>query len=265
MNRSEGCIRVVESVSEAEALFRPAVLIPVYNHELAIGPTLDQVLVAGCKVLLVDDGCEDACARVLVELRDRHPDSIKLLRLPRNGGKGAAVKAGLRALLAAGYSHGLQIDADGQHDGDDVARFLQTARESPESLVSGNPKFDSDVPRIRYYGRYLTHILVWINTLSFEIRDAMCGFRVYPLAATVALLEQQHCGDRMDFDPEIMVRWHWRGGSVVNLPTRVRYPLDGVSHFNLLRDNLLIARMHARLFFGMLLRLPAILGRRLRG
>ncbi len=265
MNRNEGCIRVVESVSLADAVFRPAVLIPVYNHERAIGPTLDEVLTAGCEVLLVDDGSDDACARVLVGLRDRHPDKVRLLRLPRNGGKGAAVKAGMRALLAWGYSHGLQIDADGQHDIDDVPHFLETARESPGSLVSGCPEFDAEVPRIRYYGRYLTHVWVWINTLSFEIRDTMCGFRVYPLAATVALLEQEHCGDRMEFDPEIMVRWHWRGGSVVILPTRVRYPLDGVSHFNLLRDNLLISRMHVRLFFGMLLRLPAILGRRLRG
>jgi glycosyltransferase involved in cell wall biosynthesis len=237
----------------------------VYNHEHAIGPTLENVLAVGCEVLLVDDGSEDACAQMLVGLRDRYANRVTLLRLPRNEGKGAAVKAGLRALLGAGYSHGLQIDADGQHDIDDVPCFLETARKLPGSLVNGCPEFDADVPRIRFYGRYLTHVWVWINTLSFEIRDAMCGFRVYPLAATVDLLEQENCGDRMDFDTEIIVRWHWRGGSVVNLSTHVRYPLDGVSHFNLLRDNLMISRMHVRLFFGMLLRLPTILGRRLRG
>ncbi len=253
-----------ESASSAES-FRPAVLIPVYNHEHAIGPTLARVLQQGCCVLLVDDGSEAACAQVLTGLRDQYPDKVSLLRLPRNGGKGAAVKAGLRALLEAGYSHGLQVDADGQHDVDDLPRLLESARQHPQSLVSGYPEYDEAVPRIRFYGRYLTHVWVWINTLSFDIRDTMCGFRVYPLAAIVAMLEREPCGNRMDFDPEVMVRWHWRGGRVVSLPTRVSYPLDGVSHFNLLRDNVLITWMHTRLFFGMLLRLPVILGRRLRG
>ena len=240
-------------------------LIPVYNHEHAIGPTLEAVLAQGCTVLLVDDGSDEACARVLVELCERHADRVELLRLAQNGGKGAAVKAGLRVLLATGYSHGLQIDADGQHDIDDLPRLLAAARQYPHSLVSGYPEFAADAPRIRFYARYLTHVWVWINTLSFDIRDTMCGFRVYPLAAVVAMLEQEPCGDRMDFDPEVMVRWHWRGGHVIGLSTRVSYPLDGVSHFDVVKDNLRITHMHARLFFGMLLRLPVILGRRIRG
>ena len=230
-------------------------LIPVYNHQHAIGATLQAVLAHGHDVLLVDDGSDAACARVLAELSERHAARVDLLRLPRNGGKGVAVKAGLRALASAGYSHGVQV----------VGIVLDAARASPDSLVSAYPEFDDDVPRLRYYGRYLTHVWIWINTLSFQIRDAMCGFRVYPLAATLNLLEREPCGDRMDFDPEVLVRWHWRGGQVVNLPTRVRYPLDGVSHFDLFNDNWLITRMHTRLFFGMLLRLPAILGRRARG
>lgn len=240
-------------------------LIPVYNHEHAIGQTLDSVLGHGLDVLLVDDGSDAGCARVLTGLRDLHADRVTLLRLPRNGGKGAAVKAGLRALHDWGYSHALQVDADGQHDIGDMPGMLEAARQHPHSLVTGYPCYDDDVPAIRFYGRYLTHVWVWINTLSLQIRDAMCGFRVYPLAATVALLEREPCGNRMDFDPEVMVRWHWRGGGLVNLPTRVSYPLDGVSHFNLLKDNMLITRMHARLFLGMLLRLPVILGRRIRG
>jgi glycosyltransferase involved in cell wall biosynthesis len=255
---------VGESASDNER-FRPAVLIPVYNHEHAIGPTLGAVLAQGCTVLLVDDGSDEACARVLVELCERHADRVELLRLAQNGGKGVAVKAGLRALLATGYSHGLQVDADGQHDIDDLPRLLAAARQYPQSLVSGYPEYAADTPRIRFYARYLTHVWVWINTLSFDIRDTMCGFRVYPLAAVVAMLEQEPCGDRMDFDPEVMVRWHWRGGHVIGLSTRVSYPLDGVSHFDVIKDNLRITRMHARLFFGMLLRLPVILGRRVRG
>jgi glycosyltransferase involved in cell wall biosynthesis len=262
MNQTGGFIPVAESALRNNGTFRPAVLIPVYDHELAIGPTLAEVLSHDWPVLMVDDGSGEACRDTLVELRDCHPERVSLVRLEENGGKGAAVKVGFNTLLAEGFSHAVQIDADGQHDISDLQVFLETAANNPDSLVTGYPLFDADIPRTRFYGRYLTHIWVWINTLSFNIRDTMCGFRVYPLAAVVEMLEQEKCGNRMDFDPEVIVRWHWRGGKVMNLPTRVRYPLDGISHFDIWKDNLLISLMHSRLFFGMLYRLPGILWRR---
>jgi glycosyltransferase involved in cell wall biosynthesis len=265
MNQSGGFIRVAESVLQIDGWFRPAVLIPVFDHELAIGSTLDEVLNHDYPVMMVDDGSGDSCRDILVELCARYPERVRLIRLEKNGGKGAAVKAGFNALLAEGFSHAVQIDADGQHDIADLPLFLETAAENSQALVTGYPVFDADIPRARFYGRYLTHVWVWINTLSFAIRDTMCGFRVYPLAAVVEMLKQETCGNRMDFDPEVIVRWYWRGGKVINLPTRVGYPIDGVSHFDVCKDNLLISLMHARLFFGMLYRLPGILWRRTRG
>ena len=172
--------------------------------------------------------------------------------------------AGLRD-VADGCSHALQIDADGQHDADDVPRFLAEAQAHPDAVVNGRPVYDESVPKGRLVGRYATHVWVWINTLSFDIADSMCGFRAYPLAATIAMLDRESVGLRMDFDIEIIVRLHWAGVPVRNLPTRVTYPLDGVSHFDLWRDNLRISKMHARLFFGMLWRAPRLLLRRIGG
>ncbi|MGH6629717.1 MAG: glycosyltransferase family 2 protein, partial [Burkholderiales bacterium] len=123
---------------------------------------------------------------------------------------------------------------------------------------------DHTVPRSRLYGRYLTHVWVWINTLSLQIKDSMCGLRAYPLAATCAIWRKTSIGQRMDFDVEIIVRLKWEGVQVVSTPVRVHYPADGVSHFDLLMDNVRISWMHARLFFGMLVRLPWLLDRRLR-
>jgi glycosyltransferase involved in cell wall biosynthesis len=256
---------VAESAFHNDRSFRPAILIPVYNHEAAVGPTLDAVLRYGCPVLMVDDGSGEVCREVLIALSNKYSSQVRLLHLAKNCGKGAAVKAGFLALISDGYSHALQIDADGQHDITDFPLFLETGRSNPECIVTGYPKFHGDAPRLRFYCRYLTHVWVWINTLSFTIRDSMCGFRVYPLAAIVELLEQEKCGNRMDFDTEVIVRWSWRGGGILNLPTRVSYPLHGVSHFDVWNDNLLITQMHSRLFFGMLIRLPGILWRRLRG
>jgi glycosyltransferase involved in cell wall biosynthesis len=184
------------------------------------------------------------------------------MRLPVNQGKGGAMMAGLREAQRRGHTHALQIDADGQHDPGDIPKFLATARARVAELVCGTPVYDASIPKGRLYGRYLTHVWVWINTLSFEIRDSMCGFRVYPLNATVAVLDSATLGRRMDFDTEVLVRLYWRGVRFANVPTRVTYPLDGISHFKALRDNVLISRMHARLFFGMLLRLPVLLWRK---
>ena len=244
--------------------FQPWVVVPVYNHEHAIGITVEHLVPNGVPVLLVDDGSNQSCAAVLRELASRHAGQVSLLRLNQNGGKGAAVIAGMRQAATFGASHVLQIDADGQHDSADVPRFLAESAAHPDAVINGRPLYDESVPTGRLVGRYATHVWVWINTLSLDIADSMCGFRVYPLAATLALLDREHVGRRMDFDIEIIVRLHWAGVPIRTVPTKVTYPLDGVSHFRLWRDNARISAMHTRLFFGMLWRAPRLLLRRLR-
>lgn len=242
--------------------FRPCAVIPVYNHEHALPVVVEHLRQAHLPCLLVDDGSSAACAAVIDGLATQ--DGVQLLRLAQNQGKGGAVMAGLREAARQGYSHALQVDADGQHDLGNLEDFLEIAREQPQVLVCGYPQYDDSVPRGRLYGRYATHIWVWINTLSLSIRDSMCGFRIYPLPATLALIDSEHIGRRMDFDSEILVRLFWRNQPMRWLPVRVHYPLDGISHFQLWRDNWLISKMHARLFFGMLWRAPRLLWRRYR-
>lgn len=246
----------------ASVTFRPLVVIPVYDHEEAIGAMVDGVRAVGQDCLLVDDGSRPSCAAVLDALAQR--EGVSLFRLAKNSGKGGAMLAGFHEAARQGATHVLQIDADGQHDTRDIPRFLAAASAEPNAVINGAPIYDASVPKGRLYGRYLTHIWVWINTLSFEIRDSMCGFRVYPLASVLPLIAAEPPGLRMDFDPEILVRLHWRGVPVRNLQTPVRYPSDGVSHFDVWRDNVRISRLHARLFFGMLWRLPRLLWRKCR-
>jgi glycosyltransferase involved in cell wall biosynthesis len=241
--------------------FEPIVLIPVYNHERAIGTVVQRVLALGLDCLLVDDGSHAACAAALDRLAQS--PRVHLLRLPENRGKGGAMAVGLCQAARLGATHALQIDADGQHDTGDIPAFIMEARCAPDAVICGVPRYDASVPRVRRYGRYLTHLWVWINTLSLQLRDTMCGFRVYPLASTLALLNQERLGRRMDFDTEILVRLYWRGVRVIERETRVTYPEDGVSHFNVWRDNLCISSMHARLFLGMLRRAPQLLARHL--
>jgi glycosyltransferase involved in cell wall biosynthesis len=245
-------------------MFHPCVLIPVFDHEHAVEAVVRAVLAHRVHCILVDDGSGPGCAGVLDALALAEPQQVTLLRHAKNLGKGAAMLTGFRHAAAAGYTHLLQIDADGQHCIADIARFLAHAKRHPDAVIVGYPVYDASVPALRLYARYLTHLCVWLNTLSFDIKDSMCGFRVYPLAPVIALISRKNIGRRMNFDTDILVRLYWDGLGIFNAPTRVRYPSDGVSHFRLCFDNVLITRMHLTHLFGMLLRLPVLLARKWR-
>jgi len=247
--------------SVPESTFAPCVVIPVYNQEHAIAAVVDSIRVQGFPLLLIDDGSNDECARELQRLGQM--PGVSLLKHSVNRGKGAAVCTGIFAAQAQGFTHAVQVDADGQHTIADMRRFVEEAHAHPHSVICGLPVFDASMPRSRFYGRYLTHAMVWLETLSFDIIDSMCGFRVYPLPPTLALLAAGGVGSRMDFDTEILVRLHWRAVPVRWLSTRVCYPLDGVSHFRLFFDNARMTWLHIRLTAGMLLRLPLLIGRKL--
>jgi hypothetical protein len=156
----------------------------------------------------------------------------------------------------------VQVDADGQHDVRDVPEFLAAAERTPDALVLGVPRFDATAPRSRLYGRRLSVFWARVETLSGVVQDPLCGFRCLPLAPTVALLARTPLGDRMEFDLQLVVRLVWAGLPVVSIPTRVTYFRDGLSHFRPWQDNVLISWAHARLGFGMVRRLPVLLGRR---
>ena len=238
--------------------FSPCVVIPCYNHGAMMASVLARLAPFNLPVIIVDDGSDEATRRQLEPLLNAQ---VTLIRQAENLGKGAAVMRGLQVAAEAGFSHALQVDADGQHQIEDCPQMLAEARQHPQCLISGQPLYDDSIPKSRLYGRYITHFWVWVETLSFSIRDSMCGFRVYPLAPTLALATRHPIGQRMDFDTEIMVRLYWAGTPSRFIATRVTYPQDGVSHFDALHDNLRISWMHTRLFFGMLPRIPSLLRR----
>jgi len=236
-------------------------LVPIFDHAATIEAVVDGLAPLGVPALIVDDGSAPETERALARVAARHP-WVRVVRHPRNRGRGAALATGYREAARAGFTHALQLDADAQHDPADAAIFLGAAARAPEALVLGAPIFDADAPRARRWGRLGSRAWVWIETCSFAIADPLCGYRCMPLAATIAVLDHTRCGERMDFDPEIAVRLVWAGVPVVNVPTRVRYYAGGISHFDMLADNLRISWLHARLVAGMLPRLPLLLRRR---
>jgi hypothetical protein len=144
---------------------------------------------------------------------------------------------------------------------------MATSAAKPASMVLGVPVFDASAPSVRVKGRRISNYWANVETLGAGIHDSLFGFRVYPAGPLVRIMNSHFWMRRFDFDVEIVVRLSWSGVEAINLPAAVRYfrPEEGgVSHFNYLRDNVLLTSMHIRLFSGFLLRLPFLVARRAR-
>lgn len=222
-------------------MFKPCIVIPVYRHAAQLEKFLPQ-LPPGIPTIVIDDGNDAPESAVLNRL---NVDS--LLALSPNQGKGAAIIAGMKHALELGYTHALQVDADGQHNPDKIIHFLQVAEQYPDSLLNGCPDYDASVPKSRKIGRKITNFWVRLETGSADFADAMCGFRVYPLAGIAPLLKKGLVFNRLEGDVEFLVKACWLGIPVRALPVEVVYPEAGFSNFRLVRDNLRISLMHAML------------------
>ena len=260
---------MTESVG-ATAVLPPSashlVLIPSYNPGPVVYATVRAARAQWAPVWVVVDGSSDGTPQGLSEMAASDPQ-LRVLLLPENRGKGAAVLHGLDAAAAAGYTHALTMDSDGQHPAARIPAFMAASIQQPQAMVLGVPVFDASAPNLRVQGRKVSNAWANLETLWAGIGDSLYGFRIYPIDPLRSVMRHQHWMRRFDFDPEAVVRMSWRGVPAINLPASVRYlraDEGGVSHFNYLRDNLLLTWMHTRLFSGFVWRLPVLLWRRVR-
>jgi glycosyltransferase involved in cell wall biosynthesis len=240
------------------------VLLPSYNS----GPMLTRVAEAVAErwlpVWIVIDASTDGSERALAPLlaKNRH---VRCITLAENSGKGGAVLAGLRKARAAGFTHVLVMDADGQHSVDAIVPFMERSKSEPDAMILGEPVFGSDAPPERVKGRRVGNWWSNLATLWGGIHDSLFGFRIYPIEPSLEIMESIRTARRFDFDTELAVRLYWRGVRPTNISVVVTYPPreeGGTTQFRYLRDNLLLIGTHTRLFFGMLVRLPSLLRRR---
>jgi len=243
------------------------VLVPSYNPGPKVRETVLAARAQWTPVWVIVDGSTDGSGEELQAMAARD-DGLRVVVLPHNVGKGAAVLHGLEQAAAQGFTHVLTMDSDGQHPADLIPAFMAASAAQPAAMVLGVPVFAADAPRLRVNGRKVSNGWADLETLWAGIGDSLFGFRVYPIEPLRRIMQGQRWMRRFDFDPEAVVRMCWSGVKPVNLPATVKYfrPEEGgVSHFNYLRDNLLLTWMHSRLFFGFLLRLPVLLARRALG
>jgi glycosyltransferase involved in cell wall biosynthesis len=240
------------------------VLIPSYNPGRKVLETVQAARQQWNPVWVVVDGSTDGTAEALQAMAEEDA-GLRVLIRPKNGGKGSAVLDGAMEALREGYTHVLTMDSDGQHPPDRIQAFMAASAAQPAAMVLGEPIFDSSAPSLRVRGRRISNYWANVETLGAGIHDSLFGFRVYPAAPLVRIMKSHFWMRRFDFDVEIAVRLSWSGIEAINLPAAVRYfrPEEGgVSHFNYLRDNVLLTSMHMRLFAGFLLRFPYLAARR---
>lgn len=243
------------------------VLIPSYNTGERLFSTVAAARAQWNPVWVVIDGSTDGTGERLQQLAATDP-GLRVWQLPENQGKGAAVLRGLEAARGAGFTHALAMDSDGQHPADLIPAFMRASQARPDTLVLGRPIFDASAPRIRVWGRKLSNGWTHIETLWAGVGDSLYGFRIYPVNALIDVMRAQPWMRRFDFDTEAVVRLIWNGVKPINVDAPVKYlsaSEGGVSHFNYVRDNLLLSWMHARLMGEFLLRLPSLFMKRLRG
>ncbi len=243
------------------------VLIPSYNPGPSVYDTVRGARAVWCPVWVVVDGSTDGTAEGLARMAADDP-GLRVLVLPDNRGKGAAVLHGLEAAQAAGFTHALTMDSDGQHPAPLIPTFMAASQRDTRALVLGKPVFDASAPMIRVRGRRISNFWANLETGFAGIGDSLYGFRVYPIADLVAVMRASPWMRRFDFDPEASVRLVWRGLRPVNIDAPVKYfdaDEGGVSHFRYGRDNVLLTGMHLRLFVEAVLRSPLTLWKRLTG
>lgn len=225
-------------------MIRALVLIPSFNPGPALRPAVQDALAQWDAVWVVSDGSTDGSDDGVERL------GARLIRRARTGGKGAAVHDGLVQAAAAGFTHALVMDADGQHPPGRIRAFMAAAAARPGAMILGQPVFGPDAPLLRRAGRRVANAATRAVARRAGIGDALFGFRVYPIAPLLRAMAATRFMRGFDFDPEAAIRLARMGVAVVHLPAPVRYPprdQGGVSHFRYLRDNLRLAWMFARL------------------
>lgn len=225
----------------AEAVFRPCVVIPVFDNARTVGEVVRNAVSLGVPVLVVDDGSRDGSG-------DRAREAgAEVLVHPSNRGKGAALKTAFREAHARGLTHAATVDADGQLFPEDVPRLLSTSRLMPDALVVGSRELATQehAPRKSSFGRAFSNFWVLFET-GVRVEDSQCGLRVYPLAHVTRLALGR---DRFDFEVEVLVKAAWAGVPVISQPVRVHYPppAERVSHFDIVRDNVRISLLNVGL------------------
>lgn len=213
-------------------------VIPTYNNGKTLGPVLDRILAHTNQVILVNDGSTDDTYEILKDY-----DLTEVIHLPRNHGKGFAIRTGIRIAYRLGFRYAITIDSDGQHYPEDLPSFLDLIEEEPGMLVIGSRNMNAEgIPGKSSFGNRFSNFWFWIET-GLKLPDTQSGYRLYPLDV---IGRMKFVTRRFEFEVEVLVRAAWKGVPFRSIPVWVIYPdkNERVSHFRPFRDFLRISLLN---------------------
>lgn len=232
---------------------RPVVIAPTFNNASTVLEIVKGVLARGLDVIVVNDGSSDGTSDLLAGLNDGR---VTVLTHAQNRGKAAALWTGFSRAIAAGFSHAVTIDTDGQLDPAEIPILLEAARHAPLALIVGERDVSAKgYPARSRIGRRVSNLLVRLES-GVHVQDSQCGFRVYPLGLIGAIpFRAGHYG----FETEVITRAGWAGCEIVQAPVTCRYLPEGrrVSHFRPWVDSFRAVAMHAFLLARAICPFPA--------
>jgi len=222
-------------------------VIPVFNHASTAPAVIERAHAVMSDLLVIDDGSED------INLAEHYAGTgIEVIRHAHNKGKGAALLTAIRTLAPRGYDYMITIDADAQHDPEDIPRFLPILEKNDWTLVVGVRDFSvPNVPGRSKFGRMFSNFWFLVET-GKKISDSQSGFRAYPLK----YVSQINCSSlHYTFETELLTRCMWAGLDLAEVPISTHYdpPGERVSHFHPFRDNCRMTWLHTRLVFRRLI------------
>ena len=229
----------------------PLVVVPTYTNRDTIGSVVGDILQVTPHVLVVDDGSDDGAQAILASL-----PGLRVVRHPRNLGKGAALRSGWLAAAQLGFSHAVSMDGDGQHLPGDLPVFFKEISAHPEALILGYRRLAGGKRALK--SRLLrAHCNFWVAVLTGRwVGDSQSGFRAYPLEQVLPL---ELTTRKYDFEVEVLVKALWTGVPVREIPIQAAYGPGSVSHFRPFRDFMLVFRLISNLLWRKLTTWPAVL------
>jgi glycosyltransferase involved in cell wall biosynthesis len=204
------------------------VIIPTYNNHKTLKRVIDGVLQYTANIIVVNDGATDTT----VEILESYPQ-ITQVHLPKNKGKGNALRTGFTTARTAGYDYAITIDSDGQHFPDDIPVFIDALEKDGEALLIGSRNMAQEgVPKKSSFGNKFSNFWFWFET-GIKLEDTQSGYRLYPLNR----IPKKYFTPKFEFEIEVIVGAAWKGLPVKNVPVKVLYDMnERVSHFRPFSD-----------------------------
>lgn len=235
------------------------VIIPTYNNAATLENVIRGVLEHTGNVIVINDGSTDHTREITAKFT-----GIDAIHLPKNKGKGYAIRTGFKEALRRGFDYAITIDSDGQHLPEDLPKFFHKIEHEPDSLIIGARNLEqAGIPGGTSFGNKFSNFWTWVET-GYRLPDTQSGYRLYPIRR---LAKTRWFTRRFEFEIEIIIRSAWKGIPITSVPVSVIYPPKGerVSHFRPFTDFARISLLNTVLtLLGLLIFRPWMIYRRVR-